>query len=194
MGTKLAKLLQENRDAILDKWENSVLSSYPPDAAHIFKTRQDQFANPVGHKTRQGLAELYDVLCDPSDDEVLTPDLQELIKVRAVQKLPVSDAVSFVFRLKDIVRQQLGKKGVTESYKEWLAFDNRIDAAALAIFDMYMNSREHLYLVRINEFKENRHILTDGSICPSKLMRNDKQLPDAIADPGEIPAQGNGAG
>lgn len=194
MGTKLTQLLQEKRADILEKWENSVLSCYGPDAMRIFKTQQNQFANPIGHKTRLGLAELYDVLCDPSEEAVYTPDLQEYIKVKAVQKVSASDAVSFVFKLRELVREQLGKKGMTESYKEWLAFDARIDAAALAIFDMFVNSREQVYLVRINEFKQNRYLLTDGTICPSKLMRKDKELLNAIADPGEISTQGNGAG
>lgn len=194
MGKKLEKILQEKRDEILEKWETSVLSCYAPDTIRIFKQQQNQFANPIGYKTRTGLAELFDVLCDGSEEEVLTPDLQELVKVRAVQKTSATDAVAFVFKLKEIVRDLLGKKGVTEAYKEWLAFEARVDAAALAIFNMYVDSREQLYLVRINEFKQNRYILADGSVCPSKLLRSKQELPMAADDPVTLAAEGNSAG
>jgi len=179
MENKFQNLLHEKKAGILEKWEDSILSGYAPDAFHIFKKQKDQFANPIGHKVRTGLAELYEVLCESSNDEVLTPDLQELIKLRVVQKASPADAVSFVFKLKDIVRRELTKKGITESYQEWVAFDARVDAAALVIFDMFMISKEQLYKVRMNEFEHGRHILTDGSICPSALVRRNEQNAEA---------------
>lgn len=194
MAGKLDSLLHEKREEILAKWENSVLASYAPDAKRIFMAQQNQFANPIGHKTRAGLAELYDVLRDSGDHEVLTPNLLELIKVKAVQKISPSEAISFIFTLRDLVRRELGKEGVTEVYKEWLAFEARIEAAALAMFDMYVNSREQLYQVRINEFKQNRYILTDGSICPSKFIRKNRELPEAVTDSGELAPSVEGAG
>jgi hypothetical protein len=77
------------------------------------------------------------------------------------------------------VRRELTKKGITESYQEWVAFDARVDAAALVIFDMFMISKEQLYKVRMNEFEHGRHILTDGSICPSALVRRNEQNAEA---------------
>jgi hypothetical protein len=187
MKDKLEALLQEKKGEILEKWEDCILSSYAPDAFYIFKKQKDQFANPIGYKIRTGLAELYDVLCDTGDHEVITPDLEQLIKVRAVQKVLASDAVSFVFKLKQLVREELSRKGMAESYKEWLAFDARIDAAALAIFDMFMASKEQLYKVRLSEFTQGRHILTDGSICPSALVRQNNQMQNAEAETGVAP-------
>jgi|APCry4251928276_1046603.scaffolds.fasta_scaffold91030_1 hypothetical protein len=187
MKKNLHQLLQEKKDEILEKWEDSILSSFAPDAFHIFKKQKDQFANPIGHKVRTGLAELYEVLCDPSDEEMLTPDLTQLIKMRAVQQVSAADAVSFIFKLKGIVRKELLKKGMTELYNEWLAFDARIDAAALVIFDMFMASKEQIYKVRVSEFQHGRHILVDGSICPSALVRRNMQNANAEAEVGDAP-------
>jgi len=187
MEKKLQKLLLDKKVEILEKWEDSILRSFSPDAFHIFKKQKNQFANPVGHKIRTGLEELYDVLCEPSNNEVITPDLEQLIKMRAVQQVSASDAVSFIFKLKEIVRKELLKKGMTESYNEWLAFDARIDAAALVIFDMFMASKEQIYKVRINEFQHGRHILVDGSICPSALVRRNSQEAAAAAEAGDAP-------
>lgn len=185
MGKKLQKLLQGKKVEILEKWEDSILSSFPPDAFHIFKKQKDPFANPVGHKVRTGLDELYDVLCDPSDEEILTPDLIQLIKMRAVQQVSAADAVSFIFKLKGIVRKELLKKGMAELYNEWLAFDARIDTAALVIFDMFMASKEQIYKVRVSEFQHGRHLLTDGSICPSALVRRNMEEAAAAASAAE---------
>ncbi|RJX33765.1 MAG: hypothetical protein C4531_04680 [Desulfurivibrio sp.] len=182
MRKQLHQLLQEKKVEILEKWEDSILGSFAPDAFHIFKKQKNQFANPVGHKIRTGLAELYDVLCDPSDEEILTPDLEQLIKMRAVQQVSAADAVSFVFKLKELVRKELLKKGMADSYNEWLAFDARIDAAALVIFDMFMASKEQIYQVRINEFQHGRHLIVNGAMCPSALARRNKQTANAAAE------------
>ena len=65
--------------------------------------------------------------------------------------------------------RKLKKKDVTGFYKDWLAFEARVDAAALAIFDMYMASRERINKVRITELQTGRSIITkDG--CPSAFM------------------------
>ena len=66
----LQELLTDKRDYILDCWEDILLDEYKGETIRIFKKQKDQFANPVGHKIRIGLAELYDVVCDESDDEV----------------------------------------------------------------------------------------------------------------------------
>lgn len=187
MGKKLETVLQEKKAKILEKWEDSILSGFAPETFHIFKKQKNQFANPVGHKVRTGLSELFDVLCDTSDQEVITPDLEQLIKMRAVQPVSSSDAVSFVFKLKQIARKELKKEKLEEFYHDWLAFDARIDAAALAIFDMFMASKEHLYKVRISEFQHGRNLLTDGAVCPSALVRRNMQEAAAAAETGNTP-------
>lgn len=60
----------------------------------------------------------------------------------------------------------------TELYEEWLAFDARVDAAALAVFDMFMASREQIYKVRVNELSTGR---LDGAVCPSAMMKKEQE-------------------
>ena len=85
-----------------------------------------------------------------------------------------------------IVRKELKKEIIAEAYHDWLALDARIDAAALAIFDMFVASKEQLYRVRISEFQHGRNLLTDGAVCPSKLIRRDMDE-TAAADNGNTP-------
>jgi hypothetical protein len=170
---QLDKLLVEKRAVILSQWEDCLLEKFVPDTIRIFKKQKDQFANPMGHKITAGLAELFDVICDTGSHEVETPALGQLIKLRAIQEISASDAVSFVFRLKKIVRKECLKKvKTTESYEEWLEFDAGVDAAALAIFDMFMASREQIYTVRVNELSTGR---LDGAVCPSAMMKKEQE-------------------
>jgi hypothetical protein len=182
---QLEKLLKENKAGVLQKWEDCLLEKFAPDTVQIFKKQKDQFANPMGHKISAGLGELFDVICDTGDHEVETPALGQLIKLRAIQQISASDAVSFVFQLKRIVREVCRKAKVTESYEEWLAFDARVDAAALAVFDMFMASREQIYKVRMSELSTGRYVL-DGAKCPSALMKEEQE--QATQQPTDIKA------
>lgn len=169
----LQELLTQKRDYLLGCWEDIILGEYQKDTIRIFKKQKDQFANPVGHKIRIGLAELYDILCDESDDEVETPDLHELLKVRALQPISASAAMSFVFEIKPLVEDQCKKEGMDSLYKEFLAFCARVDAAALAMFDIFTNCKQTVYQIRMNEFKTGRHIITDSAKCSSQVVRED---------------------
>lgn len=174
---QLEKLLKKNRTGILQQWEDCLLEKFSPDTVQIFKKQKDQFANPMGHKISAGLGELFDVICDAEDHEVETPALGQLVKLRAVQQISASEAVSFVFQIKKIVRKVSRKEKVVESYnEEWLAFDARVDAAALAVFDMFMASREQIYKVRMSELSTGRYVL-DGVKCPSAMMKEEQEQP-----------------
>lgn len=107
---QLDELLVEKRAVILTQWEDFLLEKFAPETIRIFKKQKDQFANPMGHKITAGLAELFDVICDTGSQEVETPALGQLIKLRAVQEISASDAVFFVFQLKKIVRKACLKK------------------------------------------------------------------------------------
>ncbi|MBC8318001.1 MAG: RsbRD N-terminal domain-containing protein [Desulfobulbaceae bacterium] len=181
---QLDKLLVENREIILKQWKDCLLTKFAPETILFFQKQKDQFANPMGHKISVGLAELFDVICDTSSREVETPSLGQLIKLRAVQQVSASDAVSFVIQLKKIVRKEcLSNIKTRESYEEWLAFDVRVDTAVLAVFDMFMASREQIYKVRVNELSSGR---LNGAVCPSAMMKKEQeQQAQAAAD---IPA------
>lgn len=175
MGMKLQELLTKKRDNILNSWEDVLLGEYQKDTFRIFKKQKNQFANPIGHKIRVGLAELYEVVCDTSDDEVLTPDLQQLLKVRALQPISPSEAVAFVFVVKELVAAECKKEGMDTLYTEFLAFSARVDAAALAVFDIFARSREQLLQARVNEVESGRNIIVASAKCPSQLLKENME-------------------
>ena len=45
----------------------------------------------------------------------------------------------------------------------------------LAAFDLYMECREKIYQIRLNEIRSGSSILTDNA-CPSKALKNIEEL------------------
>ena len=171
---KLIDLLTENKIKILEKWIDHVLGCYPADTARIFKKQKDRFANPVGYQVSRTLTKLYEALLGDGDLSEAGNIVEDFVKILAVQEAKPSDAVSFIYMLKYVVREEGGKSGLDNiALSEWLDYEAKIDAIAYAVFDLYMASRERLYQIRIKEIKSGNHILTDGA-CPSGVMRRNK--------------------
>jgi hypothetical protein len=152
----LRDLLRDNKDAVVERWLEDVLATYPGDAGAAFRRQKDPFANPVGHSLRTGTLRVFESLLDGIDDEAVRQDIAEIIKIRAVQQFSASQAVSFVFQLKAAIRAQLGT--TVEDPKlsvELVQLEEQIDRIALVAFDVFVHCREQVYELRINELKRN---------------------------------------
>ncbi len=139
-------LLLQHRAEIVSRWFEAIADRYGPETAVFLKKQQDQFANPIGHALRHGTAAVFDALVN--DAEFGEP-LERIVKIRAVQETKASEAVGFIFLLKDAVRLELGNAIRERQLWDDLAeFDSRIDRLALAAFDLFMASREKIYEIR----------------------------------------------
>ena len=169
----IENLLASKKKAIIDKWIDQVLDSYgSPD---FFKKQKDRFANPIGSTISRGLQNLYAILVEEKDLAEAAKPLEDIIKIRAVQDFTPSMAVSFVYMLKNIVRDELGKEQTGEEVLSLLAvLDSRIDQVALMAFDLYMDCRERLHQIRVNEVLSGRSALTDGTKCASAMLKQDQ--------------------
>jgi len=170
VGMKIENILTERKADIVKKWIDLVLDSY--ESANFFKSQKNAIANPIGSNISEGLKELFDLLLKGSAPEHLAPFLETIIKIRAVQDFTPSQAVSFVLLLKKVVRDELAsadKGGV--GFVEAMELEERIDQAALQAFDIYMSCRERLFQIRLNEYRNGTHALTDGTKCGSAWLR-----------------------
>ena len=80
--------------------------------------------------------------------------MNDIIKIRAIQNFSPSSAIGFVFSLKKVIRDELGaelleKKNVAEFSK----LESTIDRIALIAFDLYMEAKEKVFKIRVNEIK-----------------------------------------
>jgi hypothetical protein len=151
---KLHDLLAQKRSKILSRWLDLALDNYPTDTKKFLKKRKDRFANPVGSTISTELENLYKELLQGLDPERVSPILDGIIRIRAVQDCSPSQATAFIFLLKKVIREELEtelKKG--EYSDQLLLLESRIDELALLAFDIYITCREKLYEIRANEMK-----------------------------------------
>ena len=146
--------LEANKETLVAKWLDDALSMYVQDASALFARQKDQFANPVGHSLREGTLAIFEALLDGGSAEKIRRHLNEIIKIRAVQQFSASSALSFIFRLKDIVREEMADavEGTSAS-QEYRLFEKQIDELALTAFDVYVECREQLFEIRAAEMK-----------------------------------------
>jgi len=157
----LEKFLTQRKSSIVKKWFHSIIDTYPAETAKVFKREKNQFANPVGHTIFHGMEGLYQELIRGINPEALTPHLDKIVRIRAIHDFSPSHAIAFVFTLKTLVREELEAEAAEEglSADELLSFDAGVDRLALLAFDIYMQCREQIYELRVNEVKNRSHRL-----------------------------------
>ena len=153
----LKHLLSQKRAAILERWFQLILETYPADSSRLLKQDKDRFANPVGYTISQEIKTLYEELLQGMNTDRLATCLDNIIRIRSVQDFLPSQAVAFIFLLKRAVREELAsenkEKGAVE---ELLEFESRIDKLVLLALDTYMKCREKVFEIRVNEVKAER--------------------------------------
>lgn len=173
---RLKGLLSDKKSAILDRWFDAIVSTYPTDTSQFLKKQKNQFANPVGSTILQGIENIFDGLIKGLDKDKISPFLDNIIRIRAVQDFTPPQALSFIFFLKKIVRDEITKKiPDNELLEELLEFESEIDDLALISFDIFMQCREKLYEIKSNEVKR----MTFRLLQQAKLICEiDEQAPD----------------
>jgi RsbT co-antagonist protein rsbRD N-terminal domain len=153
---ELHDLLERHADAVVARWCDEVLAQYPDRAYAAWTREQDRFANPVGHSVRTGTRGTFAAVLSGGEPGALRAALDEMIRIRAVQQMSATAAVGFVFMLRDIIHDELGKELADARLRPQVAeLERRIDAAALAAFDLYAEHRQRLSELRISELKRN---------------------------------------
>jgi len=154
MNKALRTLLIEKQKVIAERWCQEVLDTYPKDTAKFLREKNDEFANPIGKSIKQGIEETFAALIQEGKEEAPS-FLKDIIQIRAVQDFAASEAVGFVFFLKRIIREELGKAAEEEKIaKALLEFEAQIDQLALASFDIYAQCRNRLADIKTMELKK----------------------------------------
>ena len=110
MDMNLKNHLIAKKSAILKKWFDAVADTYPDNTSSFLKKQKAQFTNPVGYTLAEGLEGLFESLLKGMIPDTVKTFLDSIIRIRAIQEFTASEAVSFVFLLKKIVRQELGNE------------------------------------------------------------------------------------
>jgi hypothetical protein len=103
--------------------------------------------------------------------------LDGIIRIRTVQDFTASEAVSFVFELKNVVRKTLGDQTLErERSREFADLGSKIDQVALLAFDKYMECRDKLHEVRTNEIRHRSERLL-GRVGVETDVKEDRPKP-----------------
>jgi len=147
-------LLSEKKSAIVKKWFGSILDNYPADSSNFLRKQKDRFLNPVGHTISQCIEGLFVEIIQGVDFEKAYPYLNDILKIKAVQDFSPSKAVSFIYLLKQVIREEL-ESDIRENgfSEELILFESQLDNLALLSFDIYMKHREKIFDLRVNEIK-----------------------------------------
>jgi len=152
-------LLKENKAAILERWFYLILETYPANTAAMMRKDKNQFTNPVGSTLSREIDVLFKSLCAGSQDEKCQSSLDSILKIRSVQDFSPSKAVGFIFLLKRAIGETLKNEMCKGSVMdEWLGFQSRIDDLALQAFDIYMDCREKICEIRINQARTEKEM------------------------------------
>jgi hypothetical protein len=61
----LEEFLVSNKTAILERWFELTVATYPADSRKFLNSKGNRFANPVGASISEGLEGVYDLLVKP---------------------------------------------------------------------------------------------------------------------------------
>lgn len=164
----LAEGFRNHKEKIVNRWVEYMMSTYG--ASEMFLKNRDRFANPVGGTIREALGTLFEILSKDTPIEESSGPLEQILAIRAVQDFTPGTAIAPINAVKHIAREVFGAdKERKHLVNELYDFEFRVDLAMLRGFDIYMQYRERVYKVRIDEIKSGSHILTDSK-CPSRLL------------------------
>ncbi|MBW1916747.1 MAG: RsbRD N-terminal domain-containing protein [Deltaproteobacteria bacterium] len=155
---KLKEFLIQHEVAIVKRWADFIFGTYPAETTQFLKKEKNRFDNPVAYQVNEGLKGLYKALVHDMEAEELNKHLDEIIRIRAIQDFSPAQAVAFIFLLKNVIREQFqehfkGEVRIDQLSQDCFEFESRIDGLALLGFNVYMNRREQLHKIRLEEVR-----------------------------------------
>lgn len=166
------------RDRWIAGWLDALMRTYSKESARFFKDTRDPFANPVGATLEKGIGELFDVVtADTFDSEAAKTALEPIVRVRAIQELPPSEALGFIAEIKSII-----EKDCPDNNQERTVADKKrciagnADKAMLVAFDLYMACKKQVYNLRARQARDSvRQLLIKKGLI-SELPDIDPEL------------------
>jgi len=151
---ELASLLKEHREAILEKWFEQIIATYPEVGSSFLGKQKDRFRNPVGYAITESIGPIYDQVASRMDTDRLREALDGIIRIRSVQEFTPAEAIGFVFQLKSAIREVMGAQlQRVEDWRDLADLESRIDRVALLAFEKYAECRETLHQARGREIE-----------------------------------------
>jgi RsbT co-antagonist protein rsbRD N-terminal domain len=151
----LNELMIQRQSALCRRWLDALFADYGEETAANWRREKDPFANPVGHAFRLGAPKVLEAISSDGEfDDAAAAALEPIVKIRSIQDFAPSRAISFVYMLRDAIREEFaaelaqGARGA-----ELAAIERRIERLALVAFDVYVRCRDQVFRLRQDELK-----------------------------------------
>ena len=163
---ELKQTLKKNKELFVKKWFQATIDTYPLQTAKVLGKDSNRFDNPVGAITHETIEDVFTLILEDFNQEMLEKTLDPVIRIRAVQAFSASQAVSFVFALKQIGEDIIDGNLIRE-------FDKLVDKIALAAFNRFMKCREEIFLLKATESKRRIHRAFERAGLVAELSEED---------------------
>lgn len=169
-------VLKKHEENLRDAWFDCMLNAYEESTRRYFGRVNKEFANPVGANLYQSLAAiLHELMKEEPSAEIIYAEMQVVLRIKAVQEVLPSQAVSFIPAFKQIINRECAieiKNGILD-FQALIQFYEFLDTIALYAFDIYVESRELIYEMRIAQIKETNDILVRAQLLDQSLDMDD---------------------
>lgn len=154
MESTIYQTLYEKRQQVLSQWQSAAFDAYGGNIALLRNKPEGRFSNPVVYLIEKATGEIFDLLIKPENDQILTVSVNEICHLMAIQGSKPSRAISFIFALKQIIREELkDENGANYWAAEMVEIDKIIDEIGLLAFDIYSDCRAEICDLKVSEIK-----------------------------------------
>lgn len=172
MRKELITALSSHKEAIRDAWFQAMLEAYPESSRKYFARVEKSFSNPVGANLAHHLNALLDELLQvDSDGAKIIEHLRMILRIKAVQDVLPSQAIAFIPALKQIIANHVPTEDL--SLEALGDFYTDLDTVALWGMDVYVESRDLIYELRLKQIKETNDILVRAQLLDQSLDMED---------------------
>ncbi|MFI5340367.1 MAG: RsbRD N-terminal domain-containing protein [Candidatus Methylomirabilales bacterium] len=176
----LRDALAAKKTAMIEAWLARILQTYPEHTGRFLSRERDPFRNPVGSTLKDALPVLFDGVLEGMDTPQVTPALDSIVRIRAVQDFTAGQAVAFLFLLKQVVREAVqGEVQKCPDGDGLAAVEGKIDEMALLAFDLFMRCREKIYEIKANEAKRRIYVLEKRYGMEASATASGGEVPSA---------------
>lgn len=161
----------EKKDSIVRAWMDEAWASAGPAATGAVKG-PGRLASAEGRTMSEALPVIFDEIVGGMDPVRLAAALDDIVRLRAVQRISPSRALGFIPALRRILRSSIGSEPAARGALERI--DDRIDSLALQAFDSLVACREQIARARADELRRSHYV-------PGRLR------PSFLEEPGDVP-------
>ncbi|MDY6820717.1 MAG: hypothetical protein SVN78_03725 [Deferribacterota bacterium] len=154
MTVECREYFLDKKNKILDDWFNHLISHYDDNKLDYLEKERDPFLNPVKYIFKSALGSIFSYIFEDEELDLVSQDIEKLIKLLALNGPKASEVLGlFVFFKQHINALFMSSFSLEEKIDEYNEITNIFDNLLLKIFDMYVQCREKIYEIRVNEIK-----------------------------------------